>query len=166
MTRIDGLCIGCLIAVWKTMNEKKLKRRVLTLCGTVLIIHAAFFIILTLIGSDFPHFNILGYTSIAAVFGLFIFYGIWGRGKFKRIILENTVLKRLGEISYGLYVYHWPLLFMMKLYFVEQLTSIGLSANLSYITVCLLAAILAIGLSWLSFRFFEKPILGLKKRLL
>jgi peptidoglycan/LPS O-acetylase OafA/YrhL len=69
-------------------------------------------------------------------------------------ILEARPLVRVGEVSYGLYVVHAPLLAVMLQIWPAR-------AGWVLLPVWLLASI---GLALLSFRFFERPFLRLKDR--
>lgn len=79
------------------------------------------------------------------------------------INLENPVIKKLGEVSYGLYLYHTTvinifILLMPKVFktplnpFVFQLVAVG------FVTV------VSIILALLSYKYIEKPILRLRVR--
>ncbi|WP_158748904.1 acyltransferase [Acidobacterium sp. S8] len=73
----------------------------------------------------------------------------------------------LGRISYGLYIFHAFVLFMVFHVWKVRLTELSLTLHLSYWrdalgTVITLA--LTILVAVLSYRFFEKPFLQLKKR--
>jgi peptidoglycan/LPS O-acetylase OafA/YrhL len=92
-------------------------------------------------------------------------YGTERKSKLKKIFLENKIITGLGKISYGLYVYHFPILALSKLYVVEKITSMGASPDFAYITVSISAGLLAVGISWLSYHFMEKRILALKNQI-
>lgn len=72
--------------------------------------------------------------------------------------LRLRSFRRLGEISYGLYLYHFPLLFFA----VEIWHGLGFSGQL--LKVRLLAILVTVPLAALSWRFIERPLLGLKRR--
>ncbi len=64
-------------------------------------------------------------------------------------LLSFGPLVRLGDLSYGMYLWHWPLLVItLELLGVPQL---GAFSGLAIILA-------AIGLSWLSTRYVEKPV--------
>ena len=62
----------------------------------------------------------------------------------------------LGDISYGMYIYAWPVQQVVAHYF----TSIG-----PY-KATLISTVIVSALAWLSWHYLEKPALGLKSRLL
>lgn len=80
-------------------------------------------------------------------------------------IPEKAMVKRftyLGQISYGLYVFHAAVLF-----FVEQLFMVvwqGRHHILAFVGTYLFSLLATAGLAHLSFRYWETPFLRLKKR--
>ena len=74
------------------------------------------------------------------------------------INLEKRFLNFLGKISYGIYVYHMPLIYVLSVLF----KSIDIKANYLIITATVL--FLTIGISYLSYTYFENPFLRLKEK--
>ena len=73
-----------------------------------------------------------------------------------RQFLTWAPIKRIGAISYGMYLYH-----VVAIYFAQKFwTDFG--GQLSWVKFAL-AAIITIAIAELSFRFFEKPVLTLKR---
>lgn len=97
-----------------------------------------------------------GYTALNYLFAVLI-YGVARQGWFTRF-LESRPMAYLGKISYGLYVYHFPIQWFMTAPF-----GIPVSAPFSLWTfsASLALTILAAGLSY---RFIEKPLIDLKDR--
>ncbi len=79
--------------------------------------------------------------------------------------LKNRVLDYIGQISYGIYMYH-IICIVIALKAVEYLSkSVGDYAILLNISIYSLTFILAIGISTLSYRYFEGWFLGFKRKL-
>ena len=76
------------------------------------------------------------------------------------LLLGNRVMRFLGEISYSLYLWHFPLIAALKL--IPQLQEIGPHRNSILLGIC---TILLILVSWLSWRFIELPGIAFGKRL-
>jgi len=161
MTRIDGLCIGSLVAIWRFQSYEESKKKVFRL-GLIVFGAQLILLVLSKIAGPFPHFTFVGYTCIATGFGIAVFYAIGNRNTLSRLLLENTVIKFIGKISYGLYVFHWPILTLFKIYLLKQLIGRGYTASLAYITISSIALLVTLVISILSYYFFEKKILALK----
>ncbi len=79
----------------------------------------------------------------------------------------HAVALKLGKISYGLYMYHLVVLYLVNKYWFSQLNLAGMSA-----VFCGLMALIYLVVSWLlvvlisvvSYRFFELPFLRIKER--
>lgn len=65
-----------------------------------------------------------------------------------RWLLASTPLRRLGLISYGIYLYHWPIFLLLSP------TNTGLSDAVLFVP----RVAISIGLASLSYRFLETPI--------
>jgi len=165
MTRMDGLCIGSLLAIWRQMDELLSWKKFSRFCFACLGMHAIVWIaILTIPRLEFPHFSIFGYTSISAVFGLAVGGALHYRNKLTRI-LELRSLKFMGKISYGLYIFHWPVLVFFKLYLLDEFVSSGISNFSSILIISVLALLTALIISLLSYRFVESKFLSMKDKL-
>jgi hypothetical protein len=62
-------------------------------------------------------------------------------------LLTAAPLRFLGKISYSLYLWHWPLLVLPIMFLERSLTGVEIVASTA----------VAIGISWLSWRFIEQP---------
>lgn len=87
-------------------------------------------------------------------------------GFVKNYILENKFLNFIGKISYGIYLYHYTFGPFYDYYipgFIKDQPSMPAIFSNFYFSYCV-KLILLVGISWVSFRFFEQPILRLKKK--
>lgn len=78
------------------------------------------------------------------------------------ITLENPVLDRIGKISYGMYVYHFIAVVLVLKATVSFFTFHNDVATNALIYIAVFGLTLLI--SQLSYRFFELPVLRLKKK--
>lgn len=92
-----------------------------------------------------------GYPAFALLFA-FLLNGLKKRIFFP-IIFENTVMSYLGKISYGLYIFHFPLIYLCERYLSNDRLIVVVSSLL-----------LTILFSSLSFELFEKKINKLKEK--
>jgi peptidoglycan/LPS O-acetylase OafA/YrhL len=162
MVRIDGLCVGSLVAIWKASSAETAKKKIFQLGAILLFLHAIVFLLSKLVFKPFPHFSILGYSSIAVLFGMLLTILLEKRNRLTKMIFENKLLVGVGKISYGLYVFHWPILVLFRIYFLQYLMEKGVALNLSYTMASLFATFAAILVSIASYHLMEKKILALK----
>ena len=90
-----------------------------------------------------PHADVLQWTQ------LILAYGIIGLG-----CSINVSWARTNDISYGVYVYAWP---VQQILVMLGSVSLGLAANI------FLDLILTFGVAWLSWMFIEKPAMNLAR---
>ena len=78
------------------------------------------------------------------------------------INLDNRVFNFLGEISYGIYMYHMLIIFGIVLFLKSSLTKMsGVASSILFYFILTTGVIL---ISFLSKRIFEDYFLGLKKK--
>jgi peptidoglycan/LPS O-acetylase OafA/YrhL len=94
-------------------------------------------------GNEFP-----GWWALLPTFGAFFVISAGPNAWLNKKILSNKVMIWVGNISYPIYLWHWPLLSFAFI--------IG-NGNISNIQLfCIL--VLTVLLSWLTYIFIEKPI--------
>lgn len=76
--------------------------------------------------------------------------------------LENRVCDFVGKISYGIYVIHPLLIYLLSLLYRN--TNIQLPRGLSIILIYCVVTAITIFIAWISYRFFESPFLRLKNK--
>lgn len=117
--------------------------------------------VISALGYDLPlrvvYQSIWGPTLLNYFFTLLI-YGVAREGVLTRF-LDLPWLRYIGRISYGMYVYHFPVLWLVQR-FSEDRTQAGLPYWL-YFSAALGITILV---STLSYYLLERPILNLKDR--
>jgi peptidoglycan/LPS O-acetylase OafA/YrhL len=80
--------------------------------------------------------------------------------------LSSPALQGLGRYSYGIYVLHYPLFYLLVHLGldVRRMPTVGGSLLIAQCVVVAVAATTAVCLAWLSYRFVETPFLRMKKR--
>ncbi|RPH62003.1 MAG: acyltransferase [Chloroflexi bacterium] len=102
--------------------------------------------------------QIWGYSLLDYFFAVFIF-AVVNQGLFVRL-LETRFLRYLGKISYGLYVYHFPVV-----WFVGRIRDAGITdEQIAKPMTLLISFPIVLLIATLSYRFIEQPILNLKDR--
>jgi peptidoglycan/LPS O-acetylase OafA/YrhL len=74
-------------------------------------------------------------------------------------ILDNKFLSYLGKISYGLYIYHFAIV-----WFVRRVRDLSISEPIAKPLTLVISAVLVYFVASISYKYFEKPILDLKDR--
>ena len=150
---LDTLGFGALLAVCHEMRFHALG----TLLSTAgLWVGLPLLIVLKVIaGLDVPHhrFGIVIFNIAIGLFSLWLVNGaVEGFRGLMGAILEWRPLRFLGEISYGLYVYHLPVIMIVS---SSWLASASISTPLQKAIVWTLLTILVGTLSWY---LFERPL--------
>jgi peptidoglycan/LPS O-acetylase OafA/YrhL len=156
--RLDGLAAGALLAITLESPPKWLA----SWSGRVGI--AA---LLVITGLALTHhfnskdntvfFNIFGYTLTAIGSASLLAFTLLHERSWVSSVLENRVLTFLGTISYGLYLFH-PFIFSRFAIVAEHY---GWHHHAVLLPIALPFALV---LCWLSFRFFELPMISLGHR--
>ncbi|CAL1518066.1 acyltransferase [Chitinophaga sp. MM2321] len=160
--RLDTISIGALIAVLIRTRKDILEKYtpfVMVLSVTMLVVIIGY--------KKSLYFGNLyaAFTFLALLFGSIIIWSLSSnipRGL--SIAVNNRTMIFLGKYSYGIYLYHVPIHFWVTTGLLDYLSNTG-SLNI-YTTLLIKTAILliTIGISVLSFKYFETPFLKLKKK--
>ncbi len=145
-----------------------------------LVSRSSFFVIITLITLLGWHFSLLPDLVSVLLFALIILSASYNDGKIKQI-LNRRSLQFLGEISYSVYMIHFPLIF--GYYFLRNFFPISNSENITSAAIDVipemvgtapvslwlsyLGLIVFIGttvfIAFLTYQYFEKPMRNIIK---
>jgi peptidoglycan/LPS O-acetylase OafA/YrhL len=162
-TRIDSICIGCIIALMQRVNREFLKRFTLPLIIFFSAVNIIFYLYNRHHQFTFPHLALVGYSSIAVMFGLVVNAAISGKTKLINLVFNTRILKFFGKISYGFYIFHWPVYLLLYPDLIVWMNGMAIGW-LSEFVVSLLVSMAAIAISWLSFKYYESFFLKLKDK--
>ncbi len=149
-TRFWELWVGALLAYHEYSMRQSAPNAALTVMqGTV---HKAFpWLGLALLATATLLFRSIdpfpGWRAIVPVAGAALLIAGPRTSFINRTLLSNPIALFVGRISYPLYLWHWPILAYMRLYFDQTPRLYRLSA--------LVAAAIA---AWLTYRFVEHPV--------
>jgi len=162
-TRVDGLCIGCMVALLQRINPDFLRRHTSAIVLFFAVLNFAFFFVNRRYQFAFPYLALAGYTTFAMMFGLLVNDAVTRQTKLINGLFNIPVLKFFGRISYGFYIFHWPVYLLLTPYLVPLVARFVSGSSLQF-TVSVLATVAAVAISWLSYQYFEKKFLKLKDR--
>jgi peptidoglycan/LPS O-acetylase OafA/YrhL len=147
-TRADSLLIGCATAMcvcWGFLRARSL--RLLVVPAVALIITLMF---ATNYTSSFMHLG--GFTLLAAAAAIVIAWLVLAPSSYLRKCLEYTPLVWVGRISYGLYLWHYPIF------------KAGSLLQLAWPLHLLVVVTATLAVTCLSYYLVERPALKLKRR--
>lgn len=159
ISRMDALLIGSIIAVLIRDNPRILEKITIPICALSILI---FFVGLGIHRS----INFLALPSVYTAIDLFLaglmIFSLSSNKWIKRIV-KQPILIGLGKLSYGLYVYHYIIFVFLEFNLTPWLSQHIQSAMLRMLVLGLVAVSLSVGISILSYRYFEHYFLGLKR---
>jgi len=154
-TRADTLLMGCLLGLLVSWNllphNKKLEISVKSLAAVGVIFLG--YLVGTKSWVCLMLYQRGGYTLVALSIAAILTVVIICPPKFALLVLKFPPLVWIGRISYGLYLWHWPIR-----WFIYPKEALPASEQLVAVVV------LSLLLTGLSYHFVEKPFLRLKKR--
>ena len=162
-TRIDGICIGCMIALLQRVNPNFLKRYTSGIVLFFAFMNFAFFFVNRRYHFAFPYLALAGYTTFAMMFGLLVNEVVTNKSKLVNFLFNIPLLKFFGKISYGFYIFHWPVYILLSPHLFPWVSKFVNGSSLEF-SVSVLATLAAIGISWISYQYFEKYFLKLKDK--
>lgn len=159
--RIDGLMAGSLLAVL----PKPVLYRFRRIFGPI----ASLFLGFAFLGSYLSaaptalhvYYAYAGYSLLALGFAACIGWFLTKSHGITEAFIQHPFLIWLGKRSYGLYIFHLPVLYYGRQWLYPKLTALGLpfAADITLFTLNILILLLAAA----SFHYLEQPFLRLKK---
>jgi peptidoglycan/LPS O-acetylase OafA/YrhL len=152
--RIDGIALGSLLAL--LLEQRSWQERLTKWSGAGAILACALYLgIRASVGhlrfyplGFNPVFNSIGYSLIALIAFFIIAHARLRPDAIPARILRNRLLVKLGVISYGVYVYSWILLVLIREIF----------PRLSEVQTGVIHLFVSIPVSAVLFKYYERPI--------
>ena len=161
----DAFGLGALLA-WQVIVKPVRMEKFFSLLSKVSIFAI---IILGSIAFDRSYYFLFGRLAIRIIGLWFITYTVYREDKLNNSpnhFLNNPWLIRMGKISYGIYLYHLiipTLLLKLSEKYLHFLLPLFQRGGFYFMILLIIQFIILIGVSALSWRFIEKPLLNLKK---
>ena len=144
-TRAFSLLIGALAAIQKEYHIIKVKLRgklwaVIGSISVLILIGMMMFI------SSYSSFLYYGGQAIVSALAAFVVYAVTVSRSPLNIILGSSILKWIGDRSYSIYLWHYPIIVLMS------------GGKRAAWWIVILEVVLSVGLAELSYRFIETPV--------
>ena len=144
-TRAFSLLIGALAAIQKEYHIIKVKLRgklwaVIGSISVLILIGMMMFI------SSYSSFLYYGGQAIVSVLAAFVVYAVTVSRSPLNIILGSSILKWIGDRSYSIYLWHYPIIVLMS------------GGKRAAWWIVILEVVLSVGFAELSYRFIETPV--------
>lgn len=157
---LDGLAIGSLIALTYRSNSARLRNAQVPflIASTVALIA----LVVWRNGIDFydTMSRALGILALSLFSGAILIAAIYGAApKF----LAHDPLRSIGKYSYAMYLFHWPLLLLVRRAGVAGSQSAPAATLLNLLMVFALATLLSFAAALISWHLIEKRFLALKR---
>ena len=163
-TRIDGICIGSMLAILQFMRSSFINKYFTGLILLLAAMNFVFYFINKEYNFTYPYLAIVGYTTFAFLFAIVVHEVIQGQNRLFNFLLKFKPLRFFGRISYGLYIFHWPIYLILYEWVDKKIRPMfNLSENNLAIVVSVILTIIGVLISILSFYTFEKYFLKMKK---
>lgn len=162
-TRIDGLCMGSMLALLQRISPRFLKNYMPVLVLAFAGLNFVFYFINRNNQFSFPYLALTGYSTFAMIFVLLLNETISGETTVINRLFSWSPLRFMGRISYGLYIFHWPVHMVLSPTVNKLFNGLFSGTALSIVTALITTAT-AVLVSWISFRFVESWFLKMKER--
>ena len=144
-TRVFSLLFGALLAIlWEyRMVPRRLSASVNMVLGSVSF---AVLFVMTIAINGSSNFWYRGGQFVGTILTVLVIYAVSGRKTLLSRLLSHPVLKWIGDRSYSIYLWHYPIILLI---------SKGIKASW---WITLIELVLSVVLAELSYRFIETPI--------
>ncbi|HEX5531775.1 MAG TPA: acyltransferase [Methylomirabilota bacterium] len=158
-TRFDGLLIGCLVALLASWDLIPRSRRALATIRVAAAVSAIVLAICVATMSEGSRLTYQGLGTLATVAtACLVLHVLYCPTRLSRLLLENRPLVWVGRISYGLYLWHFPI--FRGMLNPTRMGKLGITGPALF-TVRFAVAFLVAALS---FWLLERPFLRMKRR--
>lgn len=144
-TRAFSLLIGALAAIQKEYHiiKVKLRGKLWAVIGSISVL---ILIGMMMLISSYSSFLYYGGQAIVSVLVAFVVYAVTVSRSLLNIILGSSILKWIGDRSYSIYLWHYPIIVLMS------------GGKRAAWWIVILEVVLSVGFAELSYRFIETPV--------
>jgi peptidoglycan/LPS O-acetylase OafA/YrhL len=155
-SRADTLLVGCLVGLLAAWQRLPRSQRFVRRVGLASLVSVPFLSYLA-VNRFLDHAQYYRglFTAVALMVAVIIVRLLSGPSRLASLVLESRPLVFVGRVSYGLYLFHFPILYWLR--------PVGLGWR--YPAATLLVVGLTAATALISYYCIERPCLGLKDRL-
>jgi len=145
-TRVWELMAGASIGLFVTPSGLNLATRKVFIRPITSLVGLAFIVFGFVFIHESSYFP--GYWALLPVFGTCLIIIAGPNQTINKVLLSNSIIVWFGKISYSLYLWHFPALFLLR----------QLHPGLTNKPLTVATVIASFGIAWLSTKLFENPI--------
>lgn len=163
--RLDTLCLGALLSIISVKYKDYLmKRQYLFVCGSIFSVGVLYllFLFCDYGGETFSLLITVGFSVISLFYVCLlgsVFYIKEGSGSSLPVI-GSKPMRFIGRISYGLYLFHVPVMLLVGMFLVR----FHYSYWVNHLLLLIGGGLLSLVAASLSYNYFENRFLHLKKK--
>lgn len=169
-TRADGLLLGALVAILQRESSHTISHLWRRLRFPLFVMNGLGLLGLYVVAKGLNGYDrrviAVGYFMLALFFASAVSMCADGQiGARAKAFLSSKVLVSCGKVSYGMYIFHWPLLALSVPWLKRTQETLGEGAKIGLNFGFIVGSIVLIwAFAQVSFRFFESPFLKLKEK--
>ncbi len=163
ISRLDGLALGALLSIsYAHYRDLLMKYRSMFLVAVGVLLSLLLMVLFSNDISNGAHHEMtrIGLMICTTLYTCLLAYIFLSDRSVIKSFLKTSVLRSLGRYSYGIYIFHSPVMMLI----VRKLYSYDLSYWYAHIILLLSGTIISFMLAYLSYNLFEKRILRLKDK--
>lgn len=168
-TRIEPLAWGALVAcIVRDPNLLRISRQAI---GKILCVAGAglaFTLAITRSSTQFtPWMSLIGFTCLSVLFAGMVFHCSTETGSSSVLcrVARNSILRRFGKYSYGIYVLHMLVYYHLGTVVRGGMKAVGIPQNIPTAIVLMAVGIpLSFFVAWVSWHVFEKHFIAMKDK--
>ena len=164
-TRIDGLCVGSIVALLHRMSINFLTKYMAIVVTGIAVLNYSFYFLNKQYFQIYHYHYFIGYVTFTALFGLLVHEIVMNKTPIISRPLSFAPLRFLGKISYGFYLFHWPCYVLLTPVIQQHLgPAFSQYPTIGSFIFSLLPTLVAFGISLISYYGFEMKFLALKEK--